>query len=130
MKQFFTLLAFCGLCLAGSAQTWSELRKEEKITDSYKFHYRSLVYLADDMGLNGEMIADVDRIHKNYKKLAGQLNRSVMDDENKVVRLLDYRAKRDEALAKLMGSEDFVKFDNYISGRVKGAMTTTEKPSE
>jgi hypothetical protein len=121
MKRTTFLVAALSLFSIGiSAKTWDQLVKEEKIQKAAKFHYQSLLFLADSLGFNGEQIAELEKIQKDYQKSYVQLrDKSVMDPDDKAKQLMELRTKRNEALAKMMGADEFHKFEDYVTSKME-----------
>jgi hypothetical protein len=116
------LLLLCTSGIMASSQTWEEVEKAEKLKYSYKFHYKSLAYLADSLGYNGGQIAEIETIERDYYNAVKQISRSLFDGPDRVAKVMELREKRKTFISKYIGAENFDKYEAFVESRVQEAL--------
>ena len=119
MKKLFTVFVF--ILFAGgtvSAQSWSDMTKEEKLMSAKKFQTDNQNYLRNTLGLNDDQINDINNVNACYLSTLDRIGRYGKTDEVKVEAAKAITAARSVQLDAIMGPEKRDQFMEYVGGKL------------
>ena len=119
MKKLFAVFVF--ILFAGgmvSAQSWSDMTKEEKLMSAKKFQADNQNYLRNTLGLNDDQINDINNVNACYLSTLDRIGRYGKTDEVKVEAAKAITAARSVQLDAIMGPEKRDQFMEYVGGKL------------
>jgi hypothetical protein len=119
MKKFIAVSVF--MLLAGgmvSAQSWSDMTKEEKLMSAKKFQTDNQNYLRNTLGLNDDQINDINNVNACYLSTLDRIGRYGKTDEAKLEAAKAITAARSVQLDAIMGPEKRDQFMEYVGGKL------------
>ena len=119
MNKLFAIFVF--ILFAGgtiTAQSWSDMTKEEKLMSAKKFQTDNQNYLRNTLGLNDDQINDINNVNACYLSTLDRIGRYGKTDEVKLEAAKAVTAARSVQLDAIMGPEKRDQFMEYVGGKL------------
>ena len=117
----FVLITSISLVSFGQTwqQTWSNMTKEEKMSQMKSFREANKKYLKDSLGMTSSQLHLIDSVNSVFMKGLNRISNGPGTEDQKFDKAKEFAAKRGEALDNIMGEEKHNKFSQYLRKKLE-----------
>ena len=100
-------------------QTWSDMTKEEKMSQMKSFREGNQKYLKDSLGMTSQQLHSIDSVNSAFMKSLRPIENGPGTDDQKFDKAKELAAKRATALDNIMGEGKHNQFSQYLERQLK-----------